>query len=148
MEFCVCWERLWIWPLTFSSFPHPLIIFFCWLFRLKRNEWRKWDLDTFKFNFYSQDYNYFVVRNVFSRTSKIAALPVKVTMKSEEFLFDARKPIFRAYVHCPPRQSPPWRLLFFCIFLYFLCALFLFFPLLDFYLLSIPSKYRDISKIF
>ena len=82
---------------TFFSNTHSLI-FFCWLFWLKRNEWWKRARNTFKLNFYSKVYNYFVERKVFSWLSKIFFLSVEMSIRIWEgisfFSFGTRKPIF------------------------------------------------------
>ena len=121
------------------------VIFFGWLFRLKRDEWWKRDKDTFKLDFYPQVYSYLMEWNVFSQTSKIAILLVEDLRGS--FFLALEIPYFQARVDCPSCSKPLGRLLFF-VFNYFILCLFYFIFSYDlmFYLLFNPHEYSRFEQ--
>ena len=95
--------------LFFQIKARSRLVTFCWYFRLKRNERRKKDRDTFKLNFYSQVNNYFVAGECFSWTSKNSNAFGRSLNLRKSFFLAPGSPSFQAWVDCPSRHSPPRR---------------------------------------
>ena len=119
-------QRLRSWSYAFASYPYSLMIFFCWLLRLKRNEWRKRDRDTCQLNFYFTGFQLFHGGKCSSRARKIAVCPVDRNQESEEeFLFGSRKPVFSSIRRLPFLSQAPWEIVIFvsisfCVYFIFI----------------------------